>query len=37
MMVDGRSEHYDIGRRKGIPRRNVIREIEAVKEPGADL
>lgn len=31
----GRNEHYDIGQRKNVPRKTVVREIEQGKHPGA--
>ena len=31
----GRNETYDIGRRKNIPRKTVVREVEQGKHPGA--
>ncbi len=33
----GRNEHYDIGRRKNIPRRNVVAEIKRGEHPGAHV
>jgi len=31
----GRNEHYDIGNRKDVPRRNVVAEIKRGEHPGA--
>jgi len=33
----GRNESYDIGSRKNIPRRTVVREIERGDHPGAHV
>lgn len=33
----GRNEHYDIGRRKDVPRRQVVTEIKQGKHPGAHV
>ena len=33
----GRNEHYDIGARKNIPRRNVVAEIKRGEHPGAHV
>ena len=33
----GRNEHYDIGGRKNIPRRNVVAEIKRGEHPGAHV
>lgn len=33
----GRNEHYDIGKRKDIPRGKVIKEIEAGNHPDAHV
>jgi Protein of unknown function (DUF3892) len=33
----GRNEHYDIGRRKDVPRRVVIKEIKRGDHPGAHV
>lgn len=33
----GRNEHYDIGGRKNVPRKAVVKEIEAGKHPGAHV
>lgn len=33
----GRNEHYDIGSRKDVPRRNVVAEIKRGEHPGAHV
>lgn len=33
----GRNEHYDIGPRKNVPRRNVVAEIKRGEHPGAHV
>lgn len=33
----GRNEHYDIGSRKNVPRRNVVAEIKRGEHPGAHV
>ena len=33
----GRNEHYDIGRRKNVPRRNVVAEIKRGEHPEAHV
>lgn len=33
----GRNEHYDIGNRKNVPRRNVVAEIKRGEHPGAHV
>ncbi len=33
----GRNETYDIGRRKDVPRQQVVREIKAGQHPGAHV
>ena len=33
----GRNEHYDIGSRKDIPRRQVVREVKQGRHPGAHV
>lgn len=33
----GRNEHYDIGSRKNVPRRNVVAEIKRGEHPGAHI
>ncbi|MDP3802768.1 hypothetical protein [Brevundimonas sp.] len=33
----GRNEHYDIGSRIGVPRRNVVAEIKRGEHPGAHV
>lgn len=33
----GRNEHYDIGERKNVPRRNVVAEIKRGEHPGAHV
>ncbi len=33
----GRNEHYDIGQRKNIPRKTVVREIERGDHSGAHV
>lgn len=33
----GRNEHYDIGSRKDVPRRNVVAEIERGEHPGSHV
>ncbi len=33
----GRNEHYDIGRRKDVPRRNVVAEIKRGEHKGAHV
>ena len=30
---NGRNEHYDVGRRKNIPRRKVVSEVKLGKHP----
>lgn len=34
---NGRNEHYDIGNRKNVPRRNVVAEIKRGEHPGAHV
>lgn len=34
---NGRNEHYDIGTRKNVPRKEVVREIEQGKHPGTHV
>lgn len=33
----GRNEHYDIGNRKNVPRRNVVAEIKRGEHDGAHV
>ena len=33
----GRNEHYDIGSRKNVPRRNVVAEIKRDEHPDAHV
>lgn len=33
----GRNEHYDIGSRKNVPRRQVVSEVKKDKHPGAHV
>lgn len=33
----GRNEHYDIGNRKNVPRRNVVAEVKRGEHPGAHI
>lgn len=33
----GRNEHYDIGRRKNVPRRNAVAEVKRGEHPGAHV
>lgn len=33
----GRNEHYDIGTRKNVPRRNVVAEIKRGEHPDAHV
>lgn len=33
----GRNEHYDIGNRKNVPRRNVVAEIKRGEHSGAHI
>lgn len=33
----GRNEHYDIGARRNVPRRNVVAEIKRGEHPGAHV
>lgn len=33
----GRNEHYDIGTRKNVPRRQVVAEIKRGEHPGAHV
>lgn len=35
--LGGRNEHYDIGSRKNVPRRNVVAEIKRGEHPGAHI
>lgn len=34
---NGRNEHYDIGSRKNVPRRNVVAEIKRGEHPDAHI
>lgn len=34
---NGRNEHYDIGARKNVPRRNVVAEIKRGEHPDAHV
>lgn len=34
---NGRNETYDIGKRKNVPRKTVVKEIEAGKHPDAHV
>ena len=33
----GRNEHYDIGNRKNVPRRNAVAEVKRGEHPGAHV
>lgn len=33
----GRNEHYDIGKRKNVPRRNAVAEVKRGEHPGAHV
>ncbi|GAA5061121.1 hypothetical protein GCM10023208_30130 [Erythrobacter westpacificensis] len=33
----GRNEHYDVGSRKNVPRRNIVAEIKRGEHPGAHV
>ncbi len=33
----GRNEHYDVGNRKDVPRRNIVAEIKRDEHPGAHV
>lgn len=33
----GRNEHYDVGNRSNIPRRNIVAEIKRGEHPGAHI
>lgn len=33
----GRNEHYDIGARKDVPRRNAVAEVKRGEHPGAHV
>ena len=33
----GRNEHYDIGKRKNVPRKEIVQEIEAGLHPDAHV
>ncbi|MNK14039.1 hypothetical protein D3C87_321330 [compost metagenome] len=33
----GRNEHYDVGARKNVPRRNIVAEIKRGEHPGAHV
>lgn len=33
----GRNEHYDIGGRKDVPRRNAVAEVKRGEHPGAHV
>lgn len=33
----GRNEHYDIGNRKNVPRRNVVAEVKRGEHPDAHV
>ena len=33
----GRNDHYDIGKRKDVPRKVVVREIKRGEHPGAHV
>ena len=33
----GRNEHYDVGVRKNVPRRNIVAEIKRGEHPGAHV
>lgn len=34
---NGRNETYDVGRRKGVPRKQLVREVEQNKHPDAHI
>lgn len=34
---NGRNEHYDVGPRSNVPRRNVVAEIKRGEHPGAHV
>ena len=34
---NGRNEHYDVGTRKNVPRRNIVAEIKRGEHPGAHV
>ena len=34
---NGRNEHYDIGRRKDVPRRNAVAEVKRGEHPDAHV
>lgn len=33
----GRNEHYDVGARKNVPRRNIVAEIKRGEHPGTHV
>ena len=33
----GRNEHYDVGKRKNVPRAQIVKEIEQGKHPDAHV
>ena len=33
----GRNEHYNVGNRKNVPRRNIVAEIKRGEHPGAHV
>ena len=33
----GRNEHYDVGKRKNVPRRNIVAEIKRGEHPDAHV
>jgi len=33
----GRNEHYDVGKRTNVPRRNIVAEIKRGEHPGAHI
>ena len=34
---NGRNEHYDVGSRKNVPRRNIVAEIKRGEHPGTHV
>lgn len=34
---NGRNDHYDVGGRKDVPRRNIVAEIKRGEHPGAHV
>lgn len=35
--LNNRNEHYDVGRRKNVPRRNIVAEIKRGEHPDAHI